>query len=385
LLALLLLHANKLVSRDRLIEALWPERPPGTAEHSLDVQVSRTRKALAPDEVLLTRSGGYVLQVDPEQVDARLFESLLERGRRANAEGEPKEALASIASALALWRGNALGDVAYEEWARGEAERLDELHLSAIEERIDAELALGNHDSAIPELEALTAEHPMRERLRGQHMLALYRAGRQAEALRVYGDTRKRFVAELGIEPTSLLRDLEQAILRQDPALGRPRRLPAVRRERVVAGALAFAAAGAVAAAVVLLTQGGAGSAQAIAIPNSDVIVSARSGKVLDAAPVRDTVALRFGAGSLWSLSAEGELTKLDPATGKIVATIGLGITKPGGLAIGAGSVWVTDAYSPTLLRIDPTVNVVTGRFPLPTEGVVTTLTGGVAVGAGSV
>jgi DNA-binding SARP family transcriptional activator/ABC-type transport system substrate-binding protein len=349
------------------------------------VQISRLRKALAPDDVLLTRSGGYVLRVELDQVDARRFEASLEAARRANGQGKPQEALASLESALAFWRGPALGDLAYEEWVRGEAEQLEELRLSAIEERIDAELALGHHDKVIPELDALAAKHPLRERLRGQQMLALYRAGRQAEALRVYGETRRRFVEELGIEPTQSLRDLEQAILRQDPELGRPRRLPTSRGPRALAGVLAFAVAGAAAAVVVLLTQGGAGSAQAIAQPNSDVLVSAPSGKILDAAAVRDTVAVRFGAGSLWSVSAEGELTKVDPSTGEIVATIGLGITKPGGLAVGAGSVWVTDAYSPTLLRIDPKVNVVADRFLLPTEGVVTSLTGGVAVGSGSV
>src|SRR5215203_3031651 len=196
LLAFLVLHANEVVSRDRLIEALWPERAPDTADHSLDVQVSRLRKALAPDELLLTRSGGYVLEVEPEAVDASRFERLLEVGRRSNVAGKPEDALRALEAALALWRGDALADLAYEDFARPDAERLDRLRLVATEERIDAELAFGRHDALIAELEALSARHPLRERLLGQLMLALYRAGRQAEALRVYSDARPRLVDE---------------------------------------------------------------------------------------------------------------------------------------------------------------------------------------------
>ncbi len=385
LLAFLLLHANEPVSRDRLLEALWPERPPGDAAHSLDIQVSRLRKALAPDEPLLTLSGGYLLQVAAEAVDAYRFEALLEQGRRANAGGAPKTALEALQAALGLWRGGALGDLAYEEFARPDADRLEELRLVAIEERIDAELALGRHDAVVAELGALTAKHPLRERLRGQQMLALYRAGRQAEALRVYGDTRRRFIEELGLEPGPALRDLEAAILRQDPELGAPRRPVSARRRRVLGGALGVAVAGAAASAVIGLAQGGSESAAATAQPDSDVFVSAAAGKLVADASVRDTVGVRYGAGSLWSVSANGELTRIEPSTGRIQATIGLGILEPGGIAFGEGSVWVTDADSPTLLRIDPAVNTLVDRFRLPRKGVVTTLTGGVAVGAGSV
>jgi DNA-binding SARP family transcriptional activator/ABC-type transport system substrate-binding protein/streptogramin lyase len=385
LLALLLLRANEVVSRDRLLDALWGDRPPGAAAHSLDIQISRLRKALAAGDLLLTRAGGYLLRVEPESIDAVRFERLLEEGRRANAEGKPKEGLNALQAALAVWRGDALADVSYESFARAEIDRLEELRLVAIEERIEAELALGRHDRVVAELESLAAKHALRERLRGQQMLALYRAGRQAEALQVYSETRRRFARELGIEPSRSLRELEQAILRQDADLGGPRPLAPASRRRLALGALALALAGAVAAVVVLVTRGGAGSARATADPNSDVFLATRSGDVVGAAPMRDTVGVHFGAGSLWSLSSEGELTRVEPGTGKVLATIGLGILKPGGLAVGEGSVWVTDAYSPTLLRIDPAVNQVVDRFPLPTKDVVTTLTGGVAVGAGSV
>ncbi len=385
LLALLLLHANEVVSRDRLIDALWSDRLPGSAEHSLDVQVSRLRKAFAPDELLITRSGGYVLEVEPDQIDARRFEQRLEEGRRANAAGRSAAALEVLEEALGLWHGQALADVAYEGFARAESERLDELRLVATEERIDAELALGHYDALIPELELLAAKNPLRERLHGQHMLALYRAGRQAEALRVYNDTRTQLVTELGIEPGQALKDLEQAVLRQDPVLGRPKPAILARRRKVAAGAAALVLAGVAAAAAVLATQGGAESAQALAASDSIILLSAKTGAVVGKADVRDSVGVRFGAGSLWSVSSEGQLTRVDPETGDIIETIGLGIMKPGGIAFGAGSVWVTDKYSPIVLRVDPAVNEVVDRLALPREGLGTIFTADAAIGAGSV
>lgn len=385
LLALLLLHANEVVSRDRLIDALWTERPPGTAEHSLDVQISRLRKAFAPDELLVTRSGGYVLEVEPEGLDIRRFERLLEEGRRANAAGNPEDAVEVLDRALGLWHGNALADVAYENFARAESDRLEELRLVATEERIDGELTLGRHDALVPELESLVAKHPLRERLRGQLMLALYRSGRQAEALRVYSDTRRRLVEELGIEPGVALKELEQAILRHDPSLDLPRATAATRRWRVAAGSLALGLAGLAAAGIVLVTQGGAEGAQALAEPDSNVFLSASTGRVIRESDVRDTVGIRFGAGSLWSVSSEGLLTRVDPRSGEIVATIGLEIGKPGGIAFGGGSVWVTDRYAPTVLRVDPAVNEVVDRLTLPREDLGTIFTGEVAIGARSI
>ena len=284
LLALLLLHANEVVSRDRLIDALWGDREPGTAAHSLDVQVSRLRKAFEPAEPLATRGGGYALKVAPEQIDAHRFQRLLDAGRAANAAGRPKEALEELEEALGLWRGNALADLGYEAFARPEIDRLEELRLVATEEGIDAGLALGRHHTLVPELEALTAKHPLRERLRGQLMLALYRAGRQAEALRVYSETRKRLVDELGIEPSQSLRDLEQAILRQDAALDASRPSVGVRQRRIAVGALAVLLAGIAAAGVVLVTNGGAESAQALAESDANVVLSAATGTVLASA-----------------------------------------------------------------------------------------------------
>jgi DNA-binding SARP family transcriptional activator/ABC-type oligopeptide transport system substrate-binding subunit/streptogramin lyase len=383
LLALLVLRANEVVSRDVLIEALWPARPPGTAGHSLDVQISRLRKALEPEEVLQTRSGGYVLEVDPEQIDVHRFERLLEQGRRQNAAGKYSEARTTLEAALALWRGAPLADLAYEDFARTEIERLEELRLVATEERIEAELVLGRHQTLVPELERLTAQHRLRERVRAQLMLALYRSGRQAEALRVYADTRRRLVEDVGIEPGQQLRELERAILRQDPALDLPRPTLAT-RPRAVVGALALAVAAGVTAGVVAITQGGTETARALAAADSNVLLNARSGEIAREVPVRNTELMRFGAGSLWSVSAEGELVRVDPRTGDVIATIGLGV-EPSGIAFGEDSVWVTGRHSPTLLRIDPSINDIVDRFSLPMDGVETDLTGEVAVGAGSV
>ncbi len=394
LLAILLLHANEVVSRDRLIDALWAERPPGTADRSLDHQVSRLRKTLEPSEMLVTRSGGYVLEVEPEQIDARRFERLLEEGRRANAAGKPADAAEALREALALWRGDALADLAYESFARTEIERLEELRLAALEERVDADLALGRHQALVAELESLTAKHPLRERLRGQSMLALYRSGRQAEALRVYSETRKRLVEELGIEPGEALRQLEQAILRHDPSLdlalsahagagpARPRR----RRRALTAATLALAAG--IAAAAVVLANGGTQSsrAQSLAEPDSIALVAAKTGEVVGQARAVPSPALAlFGEGALWSVSFTGELSKIDLETGQVVKRLNTGVPIPCGLAVGEGSVWVTDCNSPTLVRIDPAQTVVADRIRLPNISLVETATGEVAVGAGSV
>jgi DNA-binding SARP family transcriptional activator len=165
LLALLLLHANESVSRDRLLEELWGDRAVDSG-HSLDVQISRLRKALGAD-ALHTRGGGYVLETAPESIDALRFRQLVDAGRDARAAGREKDAVALLDQALALWRGPALADFAYEDFARSEIERLEELRMVAVEERIDARLALGEHATLCPELEALVREHPLRERLRG--------------------------------------------------------------------------------------------------------------------------------------------------------------------------------------------------------------------------
>jgi DNA-binding SARP family transcriptional activator len=225
LLAFLLLHAGEPVSVDRLIDELWGDSPPATARKSVQVRVAGLRRVLR-DDVLLTRGDGYLLRLEPDQLDLRRFEQLLSDGRDALPAGDPSAALATLDEALALWRGPPLADFAYESFAQPAIARLEELRVHALELRIEVQLDLGLHARVIVELEDLVAAHPFRERLRAQLMLALYRDGRQAEALDVYRRTRTEFVAELGIEPGPMLQQLEQAILRQDPSLDRPLAAP---------------------------------------------------------------------------------------------------------------------------------------------------------------
>src|SRR5512132_1177027 len=212
LLALLLVNAGRVVSRDRLIDELWGEQPPETAVTSLQGYVSRLRKLL-PAETLLTRPPGYLLEIEPDDLDLRRFELLLAEGREALAQHDAEPAAQLLHEALALWRGPALAEFAYEPFAQAEIGRLEDLRLAAVEERIEADLALGRHADLIGELEALVAENPHRERLRGQLILALYRSGRQAEALEAYQQARRALDDELGIEPTQERRELQQAML----------------------------------------------------------------------------------------------------------------------------------------------------------------------------
>ena len=215
LLAILLLHANEVVSTDDLVEALWKASPPGTAQTALHGHVSALRKALGA-QLIATRSPGYVLRIDPSELDTRRFEALLER---AHDERDPSRRAALLREGLALFRGEPLADFRYEPFARAEAARLEQLRLGALAERIEAELDLGHHGELLAELERLIAAQPHEERLRGQLMLALYRSGRQAQALQVYAEGRQRLVAELGIEPGRALQRLERQILTQDRGL----------------------------------------------------------------------------------------------------------------------------------------------------------------------
>ena len=198
LLALLLLHANEPLSADRLIDEVWGEHPPGTPEKALQAHISRLRKALVNryDDgargALVTRDRGYELKVDPERLDAHRFERLVTEGRSELSAGRSREALSTLQEALALWRGAPLADLAYEPFAQREIARLEDLHVAALEELMEAKLALGRHTEVVGELEALIADHPYRERLRTQLMLAYYRDDRQADALQAYQDARRR-------------------------------------------------------------------------------------------------------------------------------------------------------------------------------------------------
>src|SRR5205823_3598680 len=225
MLALLLVRANEVVSSDQLVEELWAGAPPASGAKGLHVHVSRLRRALAagqsdPDgERLVTTAGGYVLRVAPEELDVQRCERLIGEGRSLLAAGRPDQALAGLSGAVELWGGDVLADFQYDAFAQGEIARLGELRAAVLEERIAVEMLLGREAQVLGELERLVREYPYRERLRGQLMLALYRTGRQAEALAAYRAARSALVDELGIEPSVELRQLHEAILAQDGAL----------------------------------------------------------------------------------------------------------------------------------------------------------------------
>src|ERR671911_2344354 len=221
-LAMLALRANRTVAADDLIDGLWGDRPPQSAAKMVQLYVHRLRKAFGKDwseARIVTRGSGYELQLPDDGVDAARFERLVERAR---AEAERGIADGSAQGALELWRGAPLADVAEEPFAGPEIRRLEELHLRALELTIDAELAAGRHGEVIGSLEALLAEHPLHERFHAQRMLALYRAGRQSEALEAYRRARHTLTEEIGIEPGAELRRLQEQVLAQDPALAAP-------------------------------------------------------------------------------------------------------------------------------------------------------------------
>jgi DNA-binding SARP family transcriptional activator/tetratricopeptide (TPR) repeat protein len=220
-LALLVLHANQVVPAERLLVELWGEDAPPTAVNALQAAVSRLRRAL-PQGRLITRPVGYLFRAAPHEVDMERFEQQLASGREALARGAAADAAGMLRRALSLWRGPALADFRFDPFAQTEIARLEELRLDCMEERIEADLALGAAGELVGELQRLTAEQPLRERLRGQLMLALYRSDRQADALAVYRDLHNLFAEELGLEPAPALRELEAAILRQDPSLRTP-------------------------------------------------------------------------------------------------------------------------------------------------------------------
>ncbi|HXH97641.1 MAG TPA: BTAD domain-containing putative transcriptional regulator, partial [Gaiellaceae bacterium] len=225
LLALLLLQANEVVSGERLIDALWGDEPPQHAQNALQATVSRLRKQLdgpGATDLVQTRAPGYTIEIEPDTLDLARFERFVHQGRDALRNGEAEPASRLLARALDVWRGPALADLAREGYLQREGARLDEERLSALELRIDADLACGRHATLVGELEALVGEHPYREGLRAQLMLALYRAGRQAEALAAYQDGRRLLVDELGIEPSRALQELERSILAQDPTIELP-------------------------------------------------------------------------------------------------------------------------------------------------------------------
>ncbi len=237
-LAILLTRAGRVVPAEQLVDELWSSEPPASAAGVLQTYVSNLRKSLGRGAIV-TRGPGYSVALEPGQLDLHEFERLTTMGAKALAEGSPGEAAAAFREALDLWRGPALADFAYEPFAQAEIARLEELRLLALERRIDADLACGRHAEVVGELEGLAAEHPLREHLHRQLMLALYRSGRQAEALEAYRAAREALVEGLGIEPGAALQELQRAILRQDPELQPTAATSAPRADRSIVVATA--------------------------------------------------------------------------------------------------------------------------------------------------
>ncbi len=340
-LALLLLNANRVVSTERLIDDLWGDSPPSTARAALQVYVAGLRKALGTDGATLrTRAPGYVLDVEDGALDLDRFARLC---AEAHASPHPERRAALLQEALELWRDEPLPELRTEPFSSAAVAQLDQLRLGALEERIDADLALGRDATLVTELEALVAEHPYRERLRAQLMLSLYRSGRQAGALDAYRAGRRALQDDLGLEPGKELRDLEAAILRQDEALSVARPVPAepepeaeqpppagrLSRRAVIAACIAGFAALALGTGLAVLRSGSGSAAQ-----------------------------VRPGAVGV-----------VDPITRRVVADVPLGFSSPL-IAAGEGSVWVVDPNGSTLARIDPETNaLVSPPRGIPADG----------------
>jgi DNA-binding SARP family transcriptional activator/streptogramin lyase len=383
LLALLLLNANRVVPTERLIDDLWGDAPPSTARAALQVYVAGLRKALNDGGTSLrTRAPGYVLEVEAGSLDLERFTQLCTDAREAPV-AEHRANL--LHEALRLWRDEPLPELRTEPFSDAAVGQLEQLRLGALEERIDADLALGRDAELVPELESLVAQHPYRERLRAQLMLALYRSGRQAEALDAYQAGRRVLQDELGLEPGKELRDLEAAILRQDeallpahpdvvePELDRTSPPPTRRfsRRTVVAAALAALAIAAVALVTgVLVLRSGEASGAGIS-PGSVGVVDPASQRVVAEIPVGfRSPLIAAGEGFVWVGDRKGKtLTKIDPETNAIF-TPPQRIPFPGipiGLAAGEGSVWIAlnEGRTLSVIEVNPESGDLRHRFRL--------------------
>jgi YVTN family beta-propeller protein len=390
-LALLLLEANRVVSMDRLADDLWAGNPPEGWATTLQIYVVHLRQALEPDrprgaagDVLVTRGRGYLLRAARKQLDAARFQDGFTAGRAALEAGRYSEAAQTLRQALDLWRGPMLADLTDYAFTRPEAARLEELRLAALEARIDADLALGRHDELAGELEQLAVGHPLRERLHAQLMLALYRCGRQADALAAYRRARDLLVGEFGIDPGEPLQRLHASVLAHDPALdwsghsaedhpagaGTPVAAPAAKpprgpmagsrelawvrrraRRLLVIGSVLAVAAAACIVAVAWPWAGGPVSLPA----NSVSLINLAGGRVGAAVPVGSPDGVAYGDGSVWVVDGTaGKLFRINPATHAIVDHIDVG-SDPSAVAVSRnGDVWVANSGDGTVSRISP-------------------------------
>jgi YVTN family beta-propeller protein len=390
LLALLLLHANEVVTRERLIDALWPDRPPESADKIVQNHVSALRKLL-PAGAVLTRGRGYELSLRAGELDLNRFHATFDEGRRLLADGAPAEASARLGDALSLWRGEPLADCLLDSSAKAESAALGELRLSALEYRLSADLAAGRHASVVGELESLVAANPYRERFREHLMRALYLSGRPADALAAYREAHRVFREDLGLEPGSSLRDLENAILTQDPALDPPAPAVGARapgdafgrdRPRLLVGAALLGGLIAAAALIPILVLGRSSKGSIVTGPNALAVIDPSSNKVVAPVPVGVRPgAVAIGAGAVWVTNLDDQtLSRIDPKTRVLVRTISLDAA-PTGLAVGPNAVWVANGLSGTVSRVDPGVDAVAETV----GGGSRSFIGSIAVGEGSI
>jgi DNA-binding SARP family transcriptional activator len=346
LLALLLLHANAVVPRDRLIDEIWGDEPPETARTALQVHVSQLRKALGGEHIE-TRAPGYRVRTEPDALDLERFERLVAEGRDALAGGDAERSADALREALALWRGTPLAELGEVPFAPRECLRLEDLRLAALEERVEADLQLGQNARLVPELEGLVREHPLRERLRGQLMLALYRCGRQADALEVYRSGRRLLDEELGLKPDDELQRLERAILNHDPSLESPV-VSGVRRPSVAQRRRASS------------------RAEAPVPPDSVAVIDLqRSGVVGHVLVGRRPVAVAIGHGSVWVANADdGTVSRIHPDRCEVIRTIGIGAPAID-LAVATDAVWVANGSAGTVSRVDPGADAVVETIDL--------------------
>jgi YVTN family beta-propeller protein len=380
LLALLALHAGETVSTDKLLDELWSGRPPPTALSALRNLVSQVRKLIDPEQtdLLATRAPGYSLEIEPSAIDAHRFKRLAAEGHAA-LETSPARASELLVEALGLWRGEALVEFAYERFAQPEISRLDEIRSAALRDRIDADLALGRHADLVPELRTLVERYPLDERLRRQQMLALYRCGRHNDALETYRALRTQLNDELGLEPSTETRRLEQAILSQDAALGPVARLPLAllrKRRGWITALFAVMALGSV-GAFALFTGRDSGPT---VVPDSLVKIDARTNKIVAVISVgQQPGPLAIVGPYLFASSAkDNTLSRIDRQSGDVV-TKG-GFARPRGLAAdGPSLVWVVNEDRNEIVRLDATTMEPLDRVVVPSGGL-----GYLAIGAGT-
>jgi DNA-binding SARP family transcriptional activator/DNA-binding beta-propeller fold protein YncE len=359
LLIYLLLHANEVVPSGRLIDALWDERPPPTASKILQNAVSHLRKELG-DGRLVTRDPGYVLRVAEDELDVDRFERLAREGRSAEA--------------LGLWRGPPLLDLHDERFADDARRRLEEQRLAVLADRIDDDLAAGRHAEVLPDLEELIAEHPLQERLQAQLMLALYRAGRQGEALEAYQRARKTLSNELGLEPGPELQELERRILKHDPAIApppahRPARppLPPLRRRPVLLATFVALLIAAVAVGVVVSVTGS--DKKLVVKPNSLVVIDPHRNRIVGVVPVGSTPrGVAVGSKAVWvTNAADGTVSEVDLKGLKVIQTIGIG-KQASDAVVASGRVWVATGIDNSLVQIDERSGGVLGILQLSSD-----------------